>query len=206
MTSEASTWCGSHLPFGHHVEADTVSAQKGSSGSWFERYRELISVGHESDGVNGSLVDWYSFDEPDVIGFRRGTVAVVLNTGNQQVQLPSRGTFFVRRGVTAPAIRRTTRNQRTRGPSFLAGMRWSCGSGRPRRLCRRRVDVAHGRRVSAVAAHDSLSHVWSLRFGDHRPGTVKGRFGRNHDPVVGPAELMSSRGVGIHRGVAPAIA
>lgn len=87
FTKHASTW----LPFGQHVEADTVAAQKGAPGSWFERYRQLISAWHELEGLNGSLVDWLSFEQPDVIGFRRGSVAVVLNTGNQQVQLPFTG-------------------------------------------------------------------------------------------------------------------
>ena len=92
FTEHDSTW----LPFGHHVEADTVAAQQGSPGSWFERYRHLISAWHELDGLNGSPVDWLSFDEGDLIGFRRGVVAVVLNTGSRRLELPLTGEVLYR--------------------------------------------------------------------------------------------------------------
>jgi len=100
FTQHPTPW----LPFGQHVEADTATAQRGVAGSWFERHRQLIQVWHDLDDVDALPVVWLRFRDGDLIGFRRGSVAVVLNASNREVEVALNGvTLYQSWGERDPA-------------------------------------------------------------------------------------------------------
>ena len=62
-------------------------AQTGIPGSALELYRAALATRREH-GLGAGSVEWLEFDDPDVIGFRNGGIAVVANTGAGPVRLP----------------------------------------------------------------------------------------------------------------------
>ncbi len=76
FSANPATW----LPDGGRTDADTVSVQRATPGSWLRRYRELLAVRHREADLRGGEVEWLTRDGA-VIGFRRGSLAVVANVG-----------------------------------------------------------------------------------------------------------------------------
>jgi alpha-glucosidase len=63
-------------------------AQSGVPGSTLEFYRQALDARREF-GLGGNDIEWLSFDDPDVLGFRSGGLTVVANTGAGTVELPA---------------------------------------------------------------------------------------------------------------------
>ncbi|MCP3856604.1 MAG: alpha-amylase [Actinomycetia bacterium] len=74
------TW----LPDGGRTDADTAKVQRSDDRSWLARYRALVALRRrEPELVDGPVV-WLDHDNPALVAFRRGTVVVVANTGDDR--------------------------------------------------------------------------------------------------------------------------
>jgi alpha-glucosidase len=108
-------WSGTEAPFGFGPDdsepwipqpADwarlTVAAQEGVDGSTLEFYRAALAVRRTFAGAAGDDVELLERGD-DVLAFRRGVVAVVLNCGTSPVALPE-GDVLVASGPLCGAL------------------------------------------------------------------------------------------------------
>lgn len=87
FSSTVDTW----LPDGGRSSADTASAQRGVSGSWFDKYRALIELRRATPELRGSSIEWLDLPLPGLVAFRRGRLSVFLNASDRPLSLGQQG-------------------------------------------------------------------------------------------------------------------
>ena len=80
------------LPEIGRTDADTVAAQQGVAGSWFERYRQLIALRRSTPALRQGPLHWLDTDDESLVAFRRGEFTVVLHCGTAPTTCPAVGT------------------------------------------------------------------------------------------------------------------
>ena len=87
FSSSPTTW----LPLGDRTSSDTAAWQRGSPGSWLDRYRRLVALRHQEPQLREAPLEWRETGSCDVLAFRRGSLYVALNAGRAPVRLDVRG-------------------------------------------------------------------------------------------------------------------
>jgi len=83
FTTAARPW----LPETGRTDADTVAAQRGVAGSWFERYRSLIALRRSTPALRQGPLRWLDTGDAPLVAFERGEYLVVLHCGNTPTTL-----------------------------------------------------------------------------------------------------------------------
>ncbi|MCC6437502.1 MAG: DUF3459 domain-containing protein [Acidimicrobiales bacterium] len=81
----------SWLPDGGRTDADTADAQRGTPGSWFERYRALLALRRGRSELRHGPLRWREATAAGLVAFERGSLLVVANLGTGPVELEAVG-------------------------------------------------------------------------------------------------------------------
>ena len=83
FSTNPDTW----LPDGGRVDADTAQVQRLDDDSWFARYAQLIAIRRAEPELRTGVVEWIDRPDKEVVSFRRGGLAVVANTADNQARV-----------------------------------------------------------------------------------------------------------------------
>ncbi len=97
FSDSEDTW----LPDGGRTDSDTASVQRASTDSWFARYRSLVRFRSREPELRSAALEWLSVDSGNVVAFRRGTLVIMANVGDDPLEVPIDGELVF---TTTPLI------------------------------------------------------------------------------------------------------
>jgi alpha-glucosidase len=83
-----STGESSWLPMPPEWKSVTVAAQEDDPDSTLHLYRRALALRHSDSDLLTGLFGWVDDADDDVLAYRRGSIHVVVNTGDEAVRLP----------------------------------------------------------------------------------------------------------------------